>query len=383
MKKLLLATSAIVGMAGAAAAEVSVSGDARIGLRYESDVPYIEDCTVGGVWGLCAGERDSWNVISRARVKFTMTGETDTGLSFGANIRADQASGQHNNGNFSMYKGDVWMSGAYGKITAGDIDSAASTAVGHLPEIGVSELNDYNEIYYSTSDYDSEIYRESGIAYEYSFGDATIYASFMDRYVRDTAEKRRGDAWALGGTYNFGNYSVALGYESAGLFIEPVSYTVTAQDVVLTNPGFHDGSLYNNDNKTIALSGTANFQGLTLKAIYAQTNVDGSSNPYSWSLDKYKVRQYGIGAEYEMDNGIGLQGFYRKIDGDGINIGGVDLKNEADIIAIGATYDLGGGATLKGGIAHIKGDSPVVGYDGPNGTRFKHTTADFGVSMKF
>src|SRR5699024_10603052 len=39
MKKILLATSALVALSGAAAAEVVISGDAQIGLKYDNKLP--------------------------------------------------------------------------------------------------------------------------------------------------------------------------------------------------------------------------------------------------------------------------------------------------------------------------------------------------------
>ncbi|MEY4697508.1 MAG: hypothetical protein RIT14_1936, partial [Pseudomonadota bacterium] len=56
MKKILLATTILVGTAGFAAAEVALSGDARMGI-----VNNGTDTTFS----------------SRARVSFTMSGETD------------------------------------------------------------------------------------------------------------------------------------------------------------------------------------------------------------------------------------------------------------------------------------------------------------------
>ena len=71
MKKLLLATTALTLSAGVAAADpVSLSGDARMGLVYDGD---------------------DVKMTSRARVAFTLSGETDGGLAFGAGFRADNA----------------------------------------------------------------------------------------------------------------------------------------------------------------------------------------------------------------------------------------------------------------------------------------------------
>ena len=73
MKKVLLATTMLVAGASIAAAEVTVSGDARM-----------------GVVNNFAGDT-SFN--SRARVAFALSAESESGLSFGASFRADNALG--------------------------------------------------------------------------------------------------------------------------------------------------------------------------------------------------------------------------------------------------------------------------------------------------
>lgn len=356
MKTVLLATSAIVALAGAAAAEITFDGDARLGLRYDSNLntDFLGDADEG------------WNVVSRARIRFTMTGETDSGLSFGARFRANETDSISGGSNFSNTDGEVWIEGAYGRLMAGDIDSALESAVGDLPQIGVSGLNYYNEFQYTTSDYDTESdFNNAGLIYEYKFGDASLYASFMDQYYGTTGDEIDGDAFALGLGYTLGNYTFGIGYESANLYVDPVIYTALAQD-------FED-SVFENDSTTWGISGGTSWSGITFKAIYLTTSVDGSLDPDSFSADDYDIAQYGIGAEYEMANGVGLMGFWRKIDGD--SIGGED--HEADVYGIGAEYDLGGGAVLKAGIAHLDGTSPAFGGG------FDRTSADFGVEMKF
>ncbi|WP_162784671.1 porin [Paracoccus suum] len=372
MKQLLLATSALVAFAGAAAAEVTVTGDARIGLRYDD----------GLACSTCAdGTRSGWNTVSRARAIFTMTGETDSGLSFGANFRADQASRAvgGNGGSSSGTRGTVWISGTYGKLSAGDIDSGLESAVGDLPEIGVSSLNYYNEMQYTGSDLDTEVYDEAGLLYEYKFGDASIYASFMDQYVGYSGEKRlTGNSWSLGAGYNLGNYTFGIGYEKAGIFVDPVSYTYLNES--LSDDATVGVNVFDNDNRTWGISGGTSVAGITFKAIYLSTKVDGSNSIGSISSDDYDFRQYGIGAEYKMANGVQLAGYWRKLDGDSVLLAnGLRSDNDANIYGIGAGYDLGGGAVVKGGIAHIEGTSAFLG----GGRDIDRTIADFGLQLKF
>ncbi|MEY4872790.1 MAG: hypothetical protein RLZZ563_2120, partial [Pseudomonadota bacterium] len=62
MKKILLATTMLAATAGFAAAEVSLSGDARMGITKVDGSDAV--------------------LNHRARVKFSLSGETDNGLSF-------------------------------------------------------------------------------------------------------------------------------------------------------------------------------------------------------------------------------------------------------------------------------------------------------------
>lgn len=101
------------------------------------------------------------------------------------------------------------------------------------------------------------------------------------------------------------------------------------------------------------------YGGFTFKAAYMDTNSDDDNLDYS---------QYGLGAEYDMNNGVALTGFYRKNDFDNIDLDG-------DAFGIGASYDLGGGATLKGGIVDASIDAGSESFD--------NTLADFGISFNF
>lgn len=105
MKKILLATTMLAGTAGFAAAEVSVSGYAEIGIFSDT-----------------AGDLQFWQDVE---VTFGMSGTTDGGLEFGASIDLDETEvpGTDDAGT------TVWVSGAFGKVTMGDTDGALDWAI--------------------------------------------------------------------------------------------------------------------------------------------------------------------------------------------------------------------------------------------------------------
>lgn len=317
MKKVLFATTALILSAGFASAEVAVGGDGRMGIVYDGNDAQFS---------------------SRVRVKFTLTGESDSGLSFGGAIRADNSVGGKN-GN----EGEIWVSGAFGKLTMGDIDSAAENAIGDLTEIGYTGLGFHNEFIYTASD--DEAAGNPGALYSYSFGDANVYASMMDgKHGTDNSK-----SYSLGANYKFGNSLVGIGYERNESFDVKADVGMGGN---LLSAGAGIGSW---DTKTWVIGGATTFGAATVKAGYAQTDIDGVAE---------KFKQIGVGVDYAMGPTT-VSGFVRQE-----KLG--DLK--AQYVGIGAEYDLGGGASVKGGIVDID-QSDVGGFD--------DTVADLGLKFKF
>ncbi|MFN5997109.1 MAG: porin [Paracoccaceae bacterium] len=276
MKKLLLATSALVMTAGIAAADghIKLSGDARMGI--------VDDFgAVGPVFN------------SRARVKFTLSGESDSGFSFGAEFRAGDAAAAA-----SGTAGSVFISGGFGKLSMGDVDGAANAAVGHVDGVGYTGLSDLNE-----STFVGGGAKES-ILYEYSAGDFTAYLSSGQL---ETAN----DTYSVAAKYAAGNFTVSLGYENY-------------QGVDLGGAGADDV-----DHIILGVNGT--FGAVTMKARYGR--ADGTVNAAAFEGD-----QWALSATYSA-NGLGLTVFAA----DDSEILG------AEAWGLGASYDLGGGATVAGG----------------------------------
>lgn len=284
MKKLLLATSMLVGTAGFASAEVALSGDARMGI-------------------VDSGAGDA-RFSSRARVTFTLSGETDGGLSFGASFRADNANvrgieedgvSDADNlpdltaGAVDGKAGSVFISGGFGKLTMGDVDGAAQQATGHVAGIGYTGVGDVNESTFIGAGGGAT---DPTALYEFSTGAFTGYASIANPVANAD------DIIAVGAKYSTDTFSVGVGYEDNGA----VTHTV--------------------------IKGTATFSGVSVQALYGKS--EGES-------------QQAISASYSMD-AVGVTAFYS----DDEDLGG------AEGYGIGASYSLGGGASIAGGVAKNK-----------------------------
>jgi len=129
MKKVLFATTALVATAGMAAADISLSGSAEMGLKGGDS---INDTT--GVVTV-----DTTEFVQDIEVTFSLSGESDDGLSFGASIQLDEAAGPDVDDAGTA----VYISGAWGKLTLGDTDGGFDYAMDEVPS-GPGSLTDNN-----------------------------------------------------------------------------------------------------------------------------------------------------------------------------------------------------------------------------------------------
>lgn len=320
MKKVLLATSILAASAGFASAEVAVSGSARMGLVHNSTLD------LGG---------GQTYFSSRVRIVFTASGETDGGLTFGASMRADQQGGNNNDGGAVDLDGNgiadddatvdkdgdsngdstVFISGAFGKLTMGDVGGAADALVGQVSGVGYGPNDDLQEIGFIGT-------TKTAAYYEYSTGALTFGLGVGQTYDVD-GDTDTDDEASIAVKYSAGGYSAALGYEE------------------------------NDTESLVSVSGSATFGAATVKARASDSDVAGTDTTYALSVD------YVAGA-------ITVTGFYTDFGNTGASL-------DTQHIGLGATYDLGGGATLAGGVVMQNNDGIVP----------DETFADLGVKFSF
>lgn len=296
MKKVLLASTALVLSAGVAAADVRVSGDGRMGIisSFDNDVSFT----------------------SRVRIAFTGSGQTDGGLSFGGSIRADNAGGLTVNdpgagvpieatdivpgGGAAGVAGSVFISGDFGTLTMGDVSGAPEAAVGDVSGVGLTGLGDLNEMTYLSN---RGAGARSAARYDYSFGDFGVHVSADNpvAYPNLPGARTENETYGIAVTYSGDLFSAGLGYEDRSGFASHIIGGVSVD-----------------------------FAGATVKAIFGQADLVGGGTADQWGLSlDYSFGATTLTAFYvDKDAALGSEGW-----------------------GLGAAYDLGGGASVKAGYA--------------------------------
>jgi outer membrane protein OmpU len=276
MKKLLIASTALVATAGMAAADghatpgVSLSGYAEMG---------IAD-TGNGV-----------ELFHDFDVKFSLSGETDNGLTFGATMDLDEQLGgtSATAGNASS----VWIKGGFGNLTMGDTDGAldfVNQEIGMLSAIADDHTSHFG--YFNGAAGDGA---QGGqiLRYDNTFGDFGVAVSIeMD----DTASN---DTMGLGLSYN-----LELGATSVGLSL-----------------GYQE----NDSSDVTAVSAKTSFSGVDVIVNFADFNAGTS--------------YMGIGLGYTTGD-LSMTANYGEYSNGGLSIDGFGLA---------VNYSLGGGAVVMAG----------------------------------
>jgi outer membrane protein OmpU len=380
MKKVLFATTALAGLAigGVASAQgIALFGDARLGLGYNinNDGEVVVEQNDDG----SLDTPDDLRAVSRVRFGVNMTGETDSGITFGATIRADNAIGGQGGTN-GQTAGSVFVSGSWGTLTYGDTNGADEQWVGDVP--GDYSLTGLGEL-------DETIFISNGG----NFGTGEGGSSFADnptarptvRYDFDimgfglSVSSNRdltdvgvgtgysadfgGGSWTAGiGYYKFDSFDAVTGVET---------FTVTdvnGNEIEVVGPEI-TGTFPDGETWSGGLS--AEYEAFGFGLTYIKLNSDTAD------LGEFDADNILVGASFGWDawafgvvygNILSAEGALESLDG-------------ASSWEVSAQYDLGGGATINGGVRQTY-DTLEIGDDDDD-LGDAATVADFGIKMAF
>ena len=395
MKKLLFAITALIATASMASAEVKFSGYGRFGIAYQEDrgnmdftgddlpdtiTPEQRQVVVGiadrlrvfqntGLSHVSPAIRDRIQMAipsdkmqnelreyvgppadtnisdtilaSRFRMNIDGLAETDSGVQFEARIRMqadDDAKGEAgeaklNGARFSTIYGGL-------RVDAGNVGGVFDNLNKYYgDEPGFEAIvNQYTGVNYSFLGYSSGGAGANAIFFNYKVGDFGFAASYdqdakvtvkevvaVGEYVgMISSEVPNVDRWDMSATYTFGNVTAAVAHGQNNL-----------------------------DESLTALTLAAAFGDLSGTLLVADDDVVGET---------LNGTAYGLSATYAISATTMINFAY----------GNGSAESDTQMFGVGAVHDLGGGASLKGGIGQAK----IGGGDG-------RLRADFGAHFDF
>jgi outer membrane protein OmpU len=368
MQKVLLASTALVLTTGWAMADVTNAGDgvgASIALSGEAKIGVVgNDLDTNEVVDLAGNIIPDFTVRDNSAqfftdidLKFTMTGMTDGGLEFGAEIDIDENSAFDG---YTQGGETLWLKGAFGNLYMGDTDGAFDWAM--QESIIGGSLDDVNEHagYSGNAGLDGLIYDGQIARYDYSWGGFGVAVS------AELDDFNEGDPiLGLGGKYTWSGSGVDATIGAGIQSVSDIGERPIGADLGATIYG---------------ISGNLDFGAIQFIADYSHIDYDDATNPFTLD-DVDNGSHWGVALGYEtgpwlfaVNYGHAENFIERDTDIDNTSY----LFGDSEGYALTANYDLGGGASLQGAIAHnTRGVFEEVDLD-PN-----YMTYSFGVAMSF
>ncbi len=310
MKNVLFATTALVAFGGAAFADghegapVSFSGSAELGITYTD---------------LDGAANDGIDFVGDYGLDITLSGTSDAGISFGANVEIEHSAANAGTGE-DIDDFNVFVEGAFGTLTLGDVDSAYDKVSVGIDTGGLADEADY---YAFDSGLDG---LSDGIILRYDYTVSGFTGSVsVEQGSGIAGVDEIDDILAVGVGYSgsFGSVDVGFG----------LGYTETETDSVDLGTG---------DHSVIGVSGSLGFGSITGKASYQIVDsvaaAFGDSDVIQGSL-AYSAGAITVGANVAVWTG--------------------DVDNES--YGVFGEYDLGGGLALVGAVStsNISGDDEL------------------------
>ena len=360
MKKVLLATTALVASAGFAAAEVSITGFAEL-----------------GVFDPGEGDGQDLQFHTDIDVTFTMTGETDSGLTFGADIDLDESDTDASVDGVAINRSGDDVGGDAGNadvdndgiVTADELNDFLDSGLTGDIEVGGSPAFDNDtqggEVIFIQGPFGLLTMGDTDGAFDWALQEAIIGSAINDDHEHSGYNGNAG----LDGTYDG---QIARYEYTAGDFAVAVSGEI--DDNGFGDPVLGVGARYSTSFGSFRGNPIGIGFGVGYQTIN-QVDVDFSDDDDDDDTDAADI--YGISADFDL--GGGLQAIVNYSDGDnsdgavehlGVAVGYTvnaltvaanygrfdvgdddndEIDNDRDGYGFIVNYDLGGGAEAQFG----------------------------------
>jgi hypothetical protein len=391
MKKILLATTAMLLSAGVAQAQaLRITGEGRMGILYER-------VSVGD--GFVSFSNSDWQQENRLQLNFTVGVTADHGLSFGAFSRV-----RINNGSSGVFSGSrVWVEANNLRLTFGNVDGAirgAGTSHGYAGGCyigyvgghycadtaglvgGVSHLGFAGTLFTNAAGTATSAVIQPGqtqgfnstaggpaarIRLDYTFGDTRVALS-----------SDRGGSTEIGVRSRFDAITVAMGYANRASFAEWVDTGGTFVPGAFLPVGIRGREVAGS-----VLTASAHYNGGSWGVGVIVARVSYSASGLFQPFGSLSHTNWAISGNVEVGGGnltayAGRQhaawGLNAAMPGDPAFYVGL-FRVPVNAFGVSYGYGLGGGATLTAGIETISGSFA--------GVSARATSASVGVAFTF
>jgi outer membrane protein OmpU len=408
MKKLLIATTALVGTASVAAADITFSGYGRFGIQYdenrqtgggidfdadgnlqyrltddagiiiiedEADPSVIEAALLPTdtveVQTIPTSDAEETRLEERFRLNIDASTETDGGVRFAVRIRAqsdDTTDGRA--GDLSWNAPRFQVSAGGFRVRVGNISGVTDAAevvdffgyepgltgkTGHYATFGGQVLGGYDA--YDSNSGDNG---NTGINIKYEAGPFAVMASWSPDFDKNdpnsntSFEDRYDDrmTWEVGASYTFSGWTLGGVYGHGDYNLDGV--TIVGVDTTPAD-GFDDTYSFDDEYNWWAITASGSVGPADIALFVGNTDLDSDLEAALGYDDKVA---YGVSGSYPVGAATNIVG----------SIAGGGDKSLKTAYGIGFDHSLGGGVTLKG----------MGGQDA-----FGNTIADLGVIFNF
>ncbi len=321
MKKILIATTALVATSSVAAAEVVISGLGRFGLDYQEDRDFAD------------GSDGETQLDSRLRFNIDANAETDGGIQFGARLRIqsdnDESDGSSNSAAFNGPRFHV-ESGGF-RVEVGNIagtTDASSTINTYGFEPGLTfnhgQYSNWGAVFPAYTTGDEGV---NGVSAQYEAGDFKIMASYTEDWDENQATPAVDDfaesaeigvaytfsGWTIGAVYGNTESSNSTPGDDQDFYALSLAGSIGPADAV-----FFIGDTDSDDG---ALDGDAVFGASVAFPVGASTTIEAAvstgGDTENGTAGDDKDTSFSIGFDHSLGGGVTLQGMAgQNIDGD-------------------------------------------------------------------
>lgn len=290
MKKLLIATTALTLVAGAASADVTLAGSGYFGMKYDGSNTSV------------AGTPKKTQLIDRFQIDIKASKTTDSGLTFHGKLRIrSNATTAIGGSTTNVNAGQVGVTAGGLDVSVGNVSDAIDALTLYWnSEIGLCGCGG-ETLQSGIVGYQSTGGGNNGVLVTYTMGDLVVRGGYQQTGGQLNGAKNE---TSVSAAYKMGALSFELGYlnqqGSGNAATAVVEYALGNSNIGLAY-GHNNYDAYGN---IVTLYGNTKFGATTVQAFVSQSS--------KLAIATGTKTTYGVGASYDLGSGAAIVGSVRQ-----------------------------------------------------------------------